>query len=603
MSELGRGDLVDRYIVLDLIGRGGMGVVLAAYDPDLDRKVALKLLHPGLFADPSEAQLRLQREAQAMARLSHPNVVSVHDVGTVGDAMFIAMEFVDGTLADWLAQRRSWRDIVSLFLQAGRGLVAAHGSGIVHRDFKPANVLIDRQGQARVTDFGIASLGDPMGEKDLATGTPAYMAPEQHLKKPTDARSDQFAFCVALYEALYGRRPFRGDTLEELAFRVTCQKPDPPPDDHEVPRWVWHVLETGLHTKSEHRHASMRDLLLGLEHDPEAATRRGAVIRALIEFGRARTEEGDIATAETVLRDALADAMSAGDARLIAAAEVALAHVVGLACGRREEADERLASAERQLIEAGGDALIDARLHHLRGALCTARQRYDEAVDEFRAAAELFEKALGPATTKLAELAAHTGVAVQRAGRPEEAIEHYQRAHELAQRARGSHSLESATALDGWATALQTLGRYREARALFQEALEMRTRLLGPSNHWVGESHSNLGQLMLVLNELEDAAPHLEAALAIAEQTHGPTSTFTASSLNNLGSLMVSRGQWQEGLSYLERALAVAEHVFGRDSYETSIPLSNLAWELMKSGRAPEALAKFERALELLRAA
>src|SRR3954453_18295126 len=164
-EPLPRGSAVGRYVVLERIGSGGMGVVYAAYDPELDRKVALKLLRPDRAGAVGEAALRLQREAQAIARLSDPHVVAVYDAGTLGEQVFVAMEFVEGrTLREWLkAEPRSWSEILKAFLAAGRGLAAAHDAGLVHRDFKPDNVLLGGDGRVKVADFGLAR---PVGEAD-----------------------------------------------------------------------------------------------------------------------------------------------------------------------------------------------------------------------------------------------------------------------------------------------------------------------------------------------------------------------------------------------------------------------------------------------------
>ena len=192
-----------RFVVIGVLGSGGMGVVLSAYDPKLDRNVALKLLRPEVWSAASGgARERLQREAQAMARLSHPNVVTVYEAGQVGDREFLAMELVDGeTLRAWQrAEPRAWRDALAIYIAAGRGLAAAHAAGLVHRDFKPDNVLIGRDGRPRVGDFGLVSVG---AEPRTVRGTPAYMAPEQwSAAEDIDARADQFSFCVALWEAI-----------------------------------------------------------------------------------------------------------------------------------------------------------------------------------------------------------------------------------------------------------------------------------------------------------------------------------------------------------------------------------------------------------------
>ncbi len=293
---------VGRYRVLDCVGVGGMGVVYAAYDPELDRRVALKLLRGSSDDAGSQGRsARLLREAQALARLTHPNVITVHDVGTWEGQVFVAMEYVDGpTLKQWMSERRTWAEIQEVFVAAGRGLVAAHEADLVHRDFKPDNVLIGRDGRVRVTDFGLARWGRAVGSTAdlLATdellasqlrqsnsgaiptgvnpevsltrtgtlvGTPAYMAPEQHQHRTADAASDQFSFCVVLFEAIYGERPFTGRTLVELASNVLDGRiPDSSPAA-TVPRAVRQAVRRGLSRRRRDRFGSMVELLAVLE--------------------------------------------------------------------------------------------------------------------------------------------------------------------------------------------------------------------------------------------------------------------------------------------------------------------------------------------------
>jgi eukaryotic-like serine/threonine-protein kinase len=285
VGPITRGMLLGHYMLLEKLGAGGMGEVFAAFDPRLDRKVAVKLLRSGsLSAD--EGRSRLQREAQAMARLQHPNVIGVHDVGTFADRVFIAMEFVEGeTLGEWLRGDRAWRDIIDVFLQSGRGLSAAHAAGLVHRDFKPDNVLIGKDGRPRVVDFGLArqsastpvpgqpmpelvipdsALAQPLTRDGAVMGTPGYMAPEQIAGLPTDARSDQFAFCVALYEALYGKRPYGGATLRAHADEIAQGRILPPPGDTDVPDDVYEALARGLSNDPARRWPDMDALLEAL---------------------------------------------------------------------------------------------------------------------------------------------------------------------------------------------------------------------------------------------------------------------------------------------------------------------------------------------------
>ncbi|MBL4684466.1 MAG: serine/threonine protein kinase, partial [Nannocystaceae bacterium] len=223
---------IGRYEVNQALGEGGMGVVYSAWDPSLGRHVALKLLSQGASGN-DRRRRRMVREAQALAKLSHPNVVQVYEVGQHDDDVFVAMELVEGpSLCEWLQHaERSVREIEAVFVQAGRGLSAAHRADLVHRDFKPANVIVGTDGRVRVVDFGLAygvglttESADPVSSSAAADrltrtgavmGTPAYMAPEQFRGGPADARADQFSFCVALFEALSGFRPYRPAELRD----------------------------------------------------------------------------------------------------------------------------------------------------------------------------------------------------------------------------------------------------------------------------------------------------------------------------------------------------------------------------------------------------
>ncbi|HHH29550.1 MAG TPA: serine/threonine protein kinase, partial [Polyangiaceae bacterium] len=228
-TSLSPGDRLGRYEIRACAGIGGMGVVYEAYDPELDRRIALKVLRPH---HRGEGSRRLSREARALAKLSHPNVVSVFDVGSEGDRVFIAMELIDGsTLREWLDEVRSRAEVLEAFIEAGRGLAAAHERGLVHRDFKPDNVLVGEDGRVVVTDFGLArhrfvSDTDDVTRDGAIVGTPAYMAPEVRSGGDVDARSDQFSFAVALYQALHGHLPrvdlplMQGARSAQLGWRL-----------------------------------------------------------------------------------------------------------------------------------------------------------------------------------------------------------------------------------------------------------------------------------------------------------------------------------------------------------------------------------------------
>jgi len=285
--------MISRYLLLGKIGSGGLGSVYEAYDPQLDRKLAIKVLHDGKDAD---GTARLLREGQALARLAHPNVVAVHDVGVVedGQSVFIAMERVDGlTLADWLAaQPRRWPDVRDVMVQAGRGLLAAHEAGLVHRDFKPANVLVGADGRVRVLDFGLAravqtaeiesastdappaAIGSSITATGTLMGTPAYMAPEQIVRGEVGPRADQFGFCVALHEALYGARPFLGDDVVQTLLAVRRCEPPPPPASSRVPAWLHRVVLRGLAKDPAARFAGMAELLDAMMQDQRSRRRQ-----------------------------------------------------------------------------------------------------------------------------------------------------------------------------------------------------------------------------------------------------------------------------------------------------------------------------------------
>ncbi|MFT3697273.1 MAG: protein kinase [Kofleriaceae bacterium] len=306
LPVLAIGDRVGRYLVLATLGSGGMGQVFSAYDPRLDRKIALKVLRANLGANTNEARTRLKREAQAIAQLNHPNVVGVYDVGTTenGEDVYIAMEFVEGdTLTAWLKKwPRTWREILEVFHQAARGLMAAHSVGLLHRDFKPDNVLVGGDGRVRVTDFGLArSLfgiddsgrgasvspelarpdGSPLAVDLTATGTvlgtPRYMAPEQLMGPNIDARSDQFSFCVALYEALYKVHPLEGSTSVAMLEKGVVA--NPPPEGKGIPASIARAVMRGLQKERTQRFPTMATLVGELT--PPVQHQRGRMIAAL----------------------------------------------------------------------------------------------------------------------------------------------------------------------------------------------------------------------------------------------------------------------------------------------------------------------------------
>ena len=276
---------VGRYLIRAQLGEGAMGVVHLAHDPVLGRDVALKLIRPDLFLEPGgdELRKRFDREARLLARLSHPNVVAVYDAGEADEGMYIAMEYVPGMpLSEWVAggNPAGWQ-IVEVFLQAGRGLAAAHRAGLIHRDVKPHNILVGEDGRARITDFGLAipaggktraGVDDPeeavrLTRTGQVVGTPAYMAPEQLAGLRVDARSDQYGFCASLFEALLGRKAVDREQWVAAALDVSSRRrgvPHGPAGKRRLAVAVQEALGRGLRNDPAERFESMDGLLLKL---------------------------------------------------------------------------------------------------------------------------------------------------------------------------------------------------------------------------------------------------------------------------------------------------------------------------------------------------
>jgi eukaryotic-like serine/threonine-protein kinase len=274
-----QGRRLGRYLILEDVGAGAMGVVYAAYDTVLDRKVALKFLTGRGTGEAPAA--RVLAEAAAMARLSHPNVVTVHDVGSHEGLTYLSMELVDGVnLATWRHQQpRSYRQIAQVMAAAARGLAAAHAAGIVHRDVKPQNILVAGD-RVLVTDFGVAMRTEAGGDGNIA-GTPAYMAPEQFRGDRLDPRTDVFCFCATLYEMLHGERAFAGTSRNEVQAQVTEGRIRPVPAGSRVPGRLHRLALRGLDPDPDRRPADLATVADELLTDP-AARRRHLTVAAVV---------------------------------------------------------------------------------------------------------------------------------------------------------------------------------------------------------------------------------------------------------------------------------------------------------------------------------
>lgn len=407
--------LVGRFRVLERLGGGSMGVVFVAFDDQLKRRVALKLLHRGVGGSDDQRKARMLREAQVLAQLAHPNVVQVHEAGEHEGQIFMAMELVEGQPLDELQRGHSdgdWKKLLELYVAAGRGLAAAHGKGVVHRDFKPHNVVVDTEGGVRVVDFGLArgpttsqaehtaelpvvvggAIERPQLERLTATGivpgTPAYMAPELFEGQVATPQSDQFAFCVALYEAVYGRRPFDGSRLQDMVAAAKRGEILPPPSERSVPRWIFKAVARGLAPSPADRYPNMEGLLAELTRDRGRGRRRVLIAVVAVVVAGVAWAAGAQASSSPVIEPVSQDQARAAAEEL--RKQGCGTRVVGMQA-RWTAAKERLASPSAAANEADELAAISSagaeRFFHRWEESC--RADLESAGESCRARSEL----------------------------------------------------------------------------------------------------------------------------------------------------------------------------------------------------------------------
>ena len=653
-SRLTAGDRVGRYRIEGPLGAGGMGAVYLAHDPDLDRRVAIKVLHSQLGGNAQSAgSQRLLREAQAMARLSHPNVVTVHDVGVVGESLFIAMELIDGDdLRGWLAARpRSWREIVAAFVEAGQGLEAAHAAEIIHRDFKPDNVMVAASGRICVGDFGLAagartpqeaSAATREDEGDLTTswlasagtltvpgavmGTPAYMAPEQMVGGVITPAADIFAFCVALYEALYDQRPFAGKTVAALYLSISQGEiAAVGKGARGAPRRLERLLRRGLALEPEDRPPSMAVVLAELRPlvAPKALRRL-----ALATIGAAAVATGaalwSVGEDETVTCDGGADEVaqiwsSARQAELLRALEETGVIHAEETWGRVSASVERTLSrwqdARREACEeTHHSAQFSEEILALRVA-CLGRQLGEvdallgflgeadpQVVDN---AVRLVSGVPDPRTCDPAEVLVDAArgrtrspeldaleaelagaVRLHQAGKYAEALEVLDRLHRAAMEL-GDADFEAELLVQLSHTAY--VDHRADAGELLREALEANLRA-GRDRDFAKVAADKLG---LVAAEPEERVLWLqlgEAALARSEEREGSLDSVLAKLKTNYGNGLRNSGRPREALVFHREALRLHRRV-DETSYLVGDGVFNVASSLAWLERYDEAAA------------
>ena len=665
-----RGSTLGRYIVLNKLGGGGMGVVYAAYDPELDRKVAVKLLRaesPERRKDP-RAPERLLREAQAMARLSHPNVIPVHDVGTLDGQVFIAMEFVEGqTLAHWLKEApRTAREVLEVFIQAGKGLAAAHAAGLVHRDFKPENVLIGRDGQVKVLDFGLARaaeeldahaptlppkleakdpsmpriLSEQLTKTGTFLGTPAYMSPEQLLGRPTDARTDQFSFCVALHEALYGERPFDAPSVEALTEKVSKGEFKEPSKSSRVPGWMRQILLRGLRPNADERYPSVEALLSELRKDPRVARRRalaiGGAVLAVAAVGiglrQAAYRHSQVCKGAAIKlagvwdeqrRSALSSAFLgtgkpyAQDA--VRAVQKTLDAYANSWVGMHTEACEATRIRGEQSEE-----LLDLRM------ACLSERR-----EELKSLVELF---LNPDAKMVADsLRSAQGLselqtcanasALLGPLRPPANAESRAKVEELRLKLAQNKALKDAGKISQVLPLAANI--VEQAKALHYRPIEAEALVRLSGVQWAAGNYDGARATLVDTVLAAEASGHTAVAaeawstliwhaqrqgrydegkedgkhaLALIEHLGGDENLL-AILFTNFGSLLNTQGKYDEAIDYQQRALTLFERLYGSSDARVAVSLGNLGAVQLSLGKVSEAIASFQRAVQIDEAA
>ncbi|MEM9461644.1 MAG: tetratricopeptide repeat protein [Myxococcota bacterium] len=682
-----RPQTLGRYVVLGPLGQGGMGTVFEAFDRTLDRRVAVKVLHQELD---EEHTARLLREAQALAKLSHPNVVQVHEADTVGGQTFVVMELVQGqTLEAWMKHppRPDWRQCVEVFIQVGQGLAAAHAAGLVHRDFKPSNAIVDKEGRARVLDFGLARriaidsthhdangrhtqgttaddlprsppaphltmswpppsraggppLDAPLTEAGTILGTPAYISPEQVSEQRADERSDQFSFCVSLYEAVYGQRPFEGNTLTKLMAAIKRDSVRPAPQGSPVPVRLRRLLLQGLALDPEKRWPSMDALLTQLRTLVAPPPRRrvalgmtvglvglGSVVAVpqvlelqqrctgaraqmdgIWDDDRRQQVRGAILGTERSFAlgtweriepqlDGYADTWVDTHAEVCAATSV-----------RGEQSDEaldlrmRCLGQRRTALRATVDVLADANAEVVQNAVdlvaaLPTLARCDDLswLEQRRQLVPPPEDpdiatAVQAQRVRLAEIAA-----MYKAGRYAEPLDMVEAVVESA-KALGYPQL--------WAEALYWRGELQHASGQYAQAEQnlRHAHALSVEHHHHQLALDTAQALSCLVGA--DLARHTEGrqwgemtALPGALGSGDPLEE--AQSLNNLLNVFQSEGDLRKVRDYAERALAIRQQVLDPDHPEIATSLRSLGNGLLGQGNVEEAQAYLEQALKI----
>lgn len=691
-GPLRQGARVGRYLIEHIVGRGAMGIVYAAYDEELGRKVAIKVVRAEASKS-AEFRARLTREARAIARVSHPHVVAVHDIGTIDSGVFVAMEFIEGgSFRKWLqARRRSWREVVSVLARAARGLAAAHHAGIVHRDLKPENILVGDDGRVVVADFGLARTASNPDDSQAAReerrpttedhpeerydssasatatgtilGTPAYMAPEQRDGTTADERSDQFSFCVVLYEALYGRRPF-----------LPTRDAAPKARRGAVPPWLSRVVQRGLETNPANRHPSIDALIRALESDPGATRRRalvaaGVVLTITLGLGAWRRH----ANAETRACDDAARAVSdvwnsersaklrgafvgtgvsyaeptfASVDRILGSHAKTWSSLRGQVCteqrngGASAFAQSRAACLSDRLVE------LDASLRVLESADAVTVQNAVPAAEALLAPLEACQNARvlsGPSDPARAAKVDAVKRAIARM-KALKSVGKFRDARPIAElaakdaEATGDHVLQAETQLvlgvilrldsdlkgaehsfltaatqadiggddrvraQAWVGLLDSVGyeqQRHESVTFYDQQARAALGRLGGDDLIEARRRSTMGRIFQRQGRLAEASAEIEAAIALRRSRLPQGSDELADGWVTVGTIRRQQGHFAASLDAYHEALELYTQGQGPESYAITLVINNIADAFVRLGNPSRALEEAERAVAM----
>ena len=667
--ELAAGETFARYKVEHLIGSGGMGLVYAARDVELDRRVAVKVVRPDATGAGSSSasslvwRERLLREARALAQISHPNVVIVHDVGELDGRVFIAMELIDGvSLKPWWRGESHWRHKLRVLLGAARGLAAAHKAGVIHRDLKPANIIVTDKGVAKVLDFGLSRLADDNRSRrrspdDLAAtplsieeadsdqltevgtimGTPAYMSPEQLLGNVIDARADQFSFGAVLYQAFTNKLPFPGRSVAAIYADITAQNVAPLPLN--LPRWLSRIVLRMLRADPAERYSDMSEVISALESG--ARRRRRATQAAVagltgivgVAMAVAISQRGATPSCERAgdatsvfwnaeQKEKLAASFGATELAYVAPILSLTEAALGDFAGRW-----RIARVEacRDTHERGDQSaeLLDKRI------TCLERRRRSFAALTERLTGSLNEKLVNESTRAVLALPAVADCADREALSSHQPLPLDPTARKEIDRLRAEADrlgadrllpldhkplLERARAL---AEAAELIEYPPVAAEVYQQLAELENvtgdidaaeehyyralweAVAGHSDRLAAQMWTDLYYLIGDKRERFDESERIRGHVAAALARIGDPPELVAEFLNTQGSVLIRAAKYEEAVKRYEAAVEKMTEVNGADGYQLAIPLSNLGNAYRNLKRFDDAQRTNQRALEI----